>query len=124
MKTCPKCGFTDWPYWHNRTLIPSAIYDEVCHFEDFQKMEPGMAEKIRGGKATGFDRLYAYRLITSSRQMKRSGGLVVRKPLEEYKLTGWAGPKAEKPSADKIVPIMTIKQREEIVKGEAERISV
>ncbi len=71
---------------------------EVCHFEDFQKMNPGMAEKIRGGKVSAFDEHYAYRLVTSARQMKRFGGLVIRKPIEEYKLTGWAGPKGEKPS--------------------------
>ncbi len=123
MKTCPKCGFTDWPYWHNRTLIPAAIYDEVCHFEDFQKMNPGMAERIRGGKASGFDEHYAYRLVTSSRQMKRSGGLVIRKPIQEYKLTGWTGPKGEKPSDYRKNPIVTIKQREDVVNEEAERIS-
>ncbi len=120
MKTCPKCGFTEWPYWHNRTLIPAAIYDEVCHFEDFQKMNPGMAEKIRGGKASGFDEYYAYRLVTSSRQMKRSGGLVIRKPIQEYMLTRWAGPKGEKPSDYRKKPIVTIKQREDMMKQEAE----
>ncbi len=90
MKTCPKCGFTDWPYWRNRGNW--GHWEEICNEDDFKKISPDLSWKIIGGKTTTIDKFYAYRLI-----IRKRGNLVVRKALDEYKLNGWThGNESEK----------------------------
>ncbi len=77
MRTCPKCGYVDPPYWRHSKY---SYWIDQTEYENFENMHPELCP-LQHGELTE-DENYVYR------RMKKSG-YIERKAKVDYETYGW-----------------------------------
>lgn len=59
MKVCPKCGYRDPPEWRN---LHFQLYTEYMEMEEFERLYPDLAERLKSNPYLVQDQHNAYHL--------------------------------------------------------------
>ena len=68
MRVCPKCGYTDPPYWRHSKF---SSWIDLCEYEDFKEMHPDLAQRLEDGEQNVEDKDYVYRRTKNLKRVHR-----------------------------------------------------
>ena len=95
MRVCPKCGYTDPPYWRNKK---HNMYTDYCRIDELEMWDPEFAEIIKAKKNIKVNG-YIYHLT-------RTGQYIYRiHERDSFNGKSWREPEQEKHLAKRIIPL-------------------
>ena len=98
MRECPKCGYTDPPYWRH---VRFTLYTDCCNFEDFEMLHPLLAARLLKEITLKHEK-YIYHLVVAAKIVQRihvdysRNGKSVNEPRQEKHRKGTYVPVGQK----------------------------